>query len=144
MIHTFESKRFGKITYDSDTRNLCQDGNIRDVDTRGITNEYIIYSKAVGEVAAKNRCRVRLDNIKGLAYLDILEYVNDSVSQYNYDSFEKAALFVRNAKRSEGHEIFVGGVRFYCYTVEAFAKAYSAVARKKIHVKVHLNDVYFI
>lgn len=144
MIHNFDSKRFGKITYDSGTCSLRQDGCLRDVDFRGVVNEYIIYSKIVGELPNKNRCRVRLDNEKGVAYLDILEYVNDSTSQYNYDSFEKAALFVRNAKRPEGNEIFVGGVRFYCYRVEDFVKAYTVAARKKIVVKVHFNDVYFI
>lgn len=145
MIHTFDSKRFGKITYDSSNSTLFQDGHRRDLDARSGFNEFTIYRNYHdnSKLPSSVKCRIRLDNEIGVAYLEILEYVSECMSTYNYDSFEKAAQFIKNTKHQDGGQIYIGGVKFYGYRVEDFLKKYTAAARKKITIKVHINGVYF-
>lgn len=140
MIHTFNSERFGDVTYDDITCVLRQNGNVREHSNAPYS--YLLYDR----LHSLNRviCRIRFDADKAVSYLDCLDYVQDSSSVFNYNSFAKAAEFVKNANRSEGNEVFVAGERFYCYTEKAFAQAYAPKDSKKVAIKVSSNDVLFL
>lgn len=140
MIHTFVSKRFGDVTYDDNACIVRQNGNVRE---RGnIMYTYILYDKL--DNLNKVLCRIRFDTENGVSYLDSLDYVEDSTSIFNYDSFSKAATFIKNNKRPKGHQIYVGGVRFDAYTEDYYKQAYSVAERKKNNVKVILDGVVFL
>lgn len=140
MIHVFDSSRFGVVTFDSNNFIMRQNSYLRDK-ANSLGEDYYLFEK---DGKTKTRCRVWIDKSTATAILESMEYVKDSCSLFNYDSFANAAKFVKGLVRLDGINICVAGVEFIAFTMTQYYARYSPTERKRHPAKVIVDDVVFL